>query len=158
MNYRFFYLLTYYEHKTCRTNTIQYTTNGRQVDFAEMMEWTPQYVYKLLKEGSMGIKTVASLLETFPNLNARWLILGEGNMIIPPTDMVKRQLLQLLEIEKYIPVMTKEELQEMSTGCRFNQETIDKWEMLLKDYNKETLMQVRASMQRQGLCNQNTAE
>lgn len=137
---------------------IQYTTNGKQVEFAEMVGWTPQYLYKLLKEGGLGIKTVASLLEKFPNLNARWLILGEGNMIIPPTDMVKKQLLQLLEIEKYIPVMTKGELQEMSAGYRFNQETIDKWEMLLKDYNKETLTQVRASMQRQGLCKQNTAE
>lgn len=137
---------------------IQYTTNGKQVEFAEMVGWTPQYLYKLLKEGGMGIKTVASLLETFPNLNARWLILGEGNMIIPPTDAVKKQLLQLLEIEKYIPVMSKEELQEMSVGSHFNQATIDKWEMLLKDYNKETLTQVRASMQRQGLCKQNTAE
>lgn len=138
---------------------IQYTTNGKQVEFAEMMDWTPQYLYKLLKEGGMGIKPVAALLEKFPNLNARWLILGEGNMIIPPTDMVKRQLLQLLEIEKYIPVMTKEELQGMSTGCHFDQETIDKWEILLKDYNKETLTQVRAAMNRQEqLCKQNTAK
>ena len=138
---------------------IQYITNGKQVEFAEMMGWTPQYVYKLLKEGGIGIKTVASLLETFPNLNARWLILGEGNMIIPHTDIVKKQLLQLLEIEKYIPVMTKEELQEMTIGRSFSQTTIDKWEMLLKDYNKETLTQVKASMQRQEqLCKQNTAK
>ena len=137
---------------------IQYITNGKQVEFAEMMGWTPQYVYKLLKEGGIGIKTIVALLEKFPNLNARWLILGEGNMIIPPTDAVKKQLLQLLEIEKYIPVMSKEELQEMSVGSHFNQATIDKWEMLLKDYNKETLTQVRASMQRQRLCKQNTAK
>ena len=138
---------------------IQYTTNGKQVDFAEMMDWTPQYLYKLLKEGGIGIKTIVALLEKFPNLNARWLILGEGNMIIPHTDIVKKQLLQLLEIEKYIPVMTKEELQEMTIGRSFSQTTIDKWEMLLKDYNKETLTQVKASMQRQKeLCKQNTAK
>ena len=138
---------------------IQYTTNGKQVDFAEMMDWTPQYLYKLLKEGGIGIKTIVALLEKFPNLNARWLILGEGNMIIPHTDIVKKQLLQLLEIEKYIPVMTKEELQEMTIGRSFSQTTIDKWEELLKDYNKETLTQVRASMQRQEqLCKLNTAK
>lgn len=138
---------------------IRYTTNGKQVDFAEMMDWTPQYLYKLLKEGGMGIKTIVALLEKFPNLNARWLILGEGSMIAPPTDAIKKHLLSLLQLEQYIPVMTNEEIQLMSSGHQFDQDTIAKWGMLLNDYNKETLTQVRASMQRQEqLCKQNTVK
>ena len=138
---------------------IKYTTNGKQVEFAEMMGWTPQYLYKLLKEGGVGIRPIVALLEKFPNLNARWFILGEGSMIVPPTDAIKKHLLSLLQLEQFIPVMTNEEIQLMSSGHQFDQETISKWEILLKNYNKETLMQVRASMQRQEqLCKQNTAK
>ena len=34
---------------------IQYKTGGRQKDFAELMGWTPQYVFKLLKGENFGL-------------------------------------------------------------------------------------------------------
>ena len=79
---------------------IQYKTGGRQVDFAEAMGWSPQHLHKMLKDGIIGIRPIIALLEKYPELNARWLLLGEGAMITTGADGIKQHLLRLLEIEK----------------------------------------------------------
>ena len=91
---------------------IQYKTGGKQAEFADIMGWSPQYLHKLLKEGGIGIRPIISLLEKFPELDARWLLLGEGAMITTGASEVKQHLLRLLEIERYMPVMTPEELRK----------------------------------------------
>ena len=57
---------------------IEYKTNGKQADFALLVGWIPQYVSKLIKGENFGIRPVITLLKTFPELNARWLLTGEG--------------------------------------------------------------------------------
>ena len=85
---------------------IQYKTDGRQAEFAALMGWSPQYLNRLAKgESGIGIRPIVALLEKFPELNARWLLLGEGAMINTGADAVKTRLRKLLEIEKYMPVM-----------------------------------------------------
>ena len=61
---------------------IEYKTNGSQVEFAEIMGWQPQYLNKLVKGGSFAYNPIVALLQKFPELDARWLILGEGDMIM----------------------------------------------------------------------------
>ena len=60
---------------------IQYKTGGRQKDFAELMGWTPQYVFKLLKGENFGLSPVLKICEALPELNARWLLTGQGDML-----------------------------------------------------------------------------
>ena len=94
---------------------IKYETGRRQKDFAAAMGWTPQYLTKLLKGENFGITPVKTLLEKLPEINARWLLLGQGEML----EMGKLFSLQreafaqaqsILELERYIPFMSPNEL------------------------------------------------
>ena len=97
---------------------IQYKTNGSKVAFAEMMGWQPQYLNKLLKGGSFGYNPIVALLKKFPELDARWLILGEGDMIMKEyaERVIKRKMLQLMEIQSLMPYMSTEQIQRISEG------------------------------------------
>lgn len=138
---------------------IQYKTKGIQADFAELMGWSPQYLNKLIREGSIGIKPITALLEKFPELNARWLLLGEGVMIDSGYDIMKNHIFRLLQLEKYMPVMTSCELRELSEGkVDFDAETVEKWERLLIDRNEQISNRFKAAYQKQNeLCKQNKA-
>ena len=121
------------------------------------MGWSPQYLNKLLKEGGIGIRPIIALLEKFPELDARWLLLGEGAMITTGADEVKRHLFRLLEIEKYMPVMTPDELREIQEGrSDFDTTTIDRWSRLLADREEQINERFAAAYKRQNeLCKQN---
>lgn len=139
---------------------IQYKTGGKQADFAELMGWSPQYLHKMLKEGGIGIRPIVALLEKFPELNARWLLLGEGAMLNTGADAVKSHLLKLLELEKYMPVMTPEELRLLEDGqTDFDAETVIRWEELLADRSKKINDRFNAAYKKQEeLCKQDKAK
>lgn len=137
---------------------IQYTTNGKQTKFANLMGWNPQYITKCLREG-MGIKPITAILEKFPEINARWLILGEGTMVNSPVDGVKKHLLYLLQIEQYMPVMTADEQKRLLAGEEFSEEDILRLKDLLNKKNEDIAMRYRASLQKQEeLCKPNIAK
>lgn len=119
---------------------IQYATAGKQAEFAQIMGWSPQYLNRLIKgESGIGIRPVIALLEKFPEINARWLLLCDGPMITAASDELRRRLARLLEIEKYMPVMTPDELREVTHGhCDFNAQTIAKWAALLDNRSNAT--------------------
>lgn len=139
---------------------IQYKTGGKQADFAELMGWSPQYLNKMLKEGGIGIRPIVALLEKFPELNARWLLLGEGAMISNGADAVKTHLLKLLELEKYMPVMTPDELRQLEDGqTDFGAEAVARWDELLAERSKKINDRFDAAYKRQEeLCKQNRAK
>ena len=60
---------------------IDYKTDGNRTDFAALMGWSRPYLSKLLRGESIGIVPVRSILATFPDIDARWLLLGEGKML-----------------------------------------------------------------------------
>lgn len=138
---------------------IQYKTGGKQAEFAELLGWSPQYLNKLIREGSIGVKPIISLLERFPELNARWLLLGEGSMVTSGIDEMKNHLFRLLQLEKYMPVMTPEELRQLSEGkLDFEPETFAKWEVLLNDRNISIKKRFDEAYKKQEvLCKQNKA-
>jgi transcriptional regulator with XRE-family HTH domain len=60
---------------------IEYRTEGSRSQFAELMGWSRPYLSKLLRGESIGLAPVCTILATFPDIDARWLLLGEGEMI-----------------------------------------------------------------------------
>ena len=59
---------------------IDYKTGGRIGAFGALLGWSPQYLSKLLRGDSIGLTPVRAILEACPEINARWLILGDGRM------------------------------------------------------------------------------
>ncbi len=106
---------------------IRYKTGGRQVDFATLCGWTPQYVAKLLRGDNFGLAPVKTILALFPDIDARWLLFGEGDMLTQEAtaEIYRRtqtMIQGLLDLEKYLPVMTAEELRyferSVQQGCQ----------------------------------------
>lgn len=60
---------------------IEYRTAGSRTDFAELMGWSRTYLSNLLSRESWGITPVCQILEVLPEVDARWLLLGEGDML-----------------------------------------------------------------------------
>lgn len=139
---------------------IQYKTKGNQAEFARLMGWKPQYLHRMLTDGSIGIRPIISLLEVFPELYARWLLLGEGSMISHSSDKVKQHLLKLLSIEKYMPVMTPDELREIQDGnVNFPEDTIKRWSELLSDRTEQMNKRFADAYKKQEeLCRQQKAK
>ena len=114
---------------------VAYLCGGKKAEFADRMGWSPQYLNRLLSDsGSMGLRPVITLLERIPELNARWLLLGVGNMIDDGRSIVHDKVMRLLDLERYIPVMSPEEVMKLSEGkTDFDKESIDRWERMLSD-------------------------
>lgn len=138
------------------TTFIDYATNGNKAEFARSVGWTPQYLSNLLRERSMGINPVVAVLERYPELNARWILLGEGAMLSTGVDALKQRLLYLLEIEQYLPVMTAEEQTRVTAGdLAFDRETIAKWHTLLAEKKASLNARFEAAYARQKQSAQN---
>ena len=138
------------------TTFIDYATNGNKAEFARSVGWTPQYLSNLLRERSMGINPVVAVLERYPELNARWILLGEGAMLSTGVDALKQRLLYLLEIEQYLPVMTAEEQARIIAGdLAFDRETITKWHTLLAEKKASLNARFEAAYARQKQSAQN---
>ena len=96
---------------------MEYKTGGKQTPFAKMLGWTPQYLKKLLSGGNFGLQPVITLLAAFPEIDARWLLLGEGRMLSPGAYTGIRQEMYahiqgVLELERFLPYMNPNELHE----------------------------------------------
>lgn len=129
---------------------IDYATGGNKADFARSLGWTPQYLSGMLKDCRIGMNPLLTLLAKYPELNARWLLLGEGAMLTACGDAIKAQLTHLLNIEQYLPVMTVEEQQRIINGnYSFDAETYAKWDALLAEKKTSIDGRIRAAMERQ---------
>lgn len=58
---------------------INSVADGNKALFARTMGWKPQYLSGMLN-GRIGLTPIIRILQVLPNLNARWLLLGEGKM------------------------------------------------------------------------------
>lgn len=100
---------------------IDYKTGGKQKAFAELIGWRPQYLGKLLHGDDFGLKPVIALLTALPEIDARWFLFGEGEMLAADRMAgLKRGLMsnmqRVLELERFMCVMTPEELGEFETA------------------------------------------
>lgn len=127
---------------------VRYKTGGRQKDFAALCGWTPQYLAKLIHGGNFGLQPILTLLEALPEINARWLLLGQGEML----EMDKLFNLQretfahiqaILEIERYVPFMSPNELHEyeqaITTGRNpvFSPDALSSWRQRISERDTE---------------------
>ena len=149
---------------------IKYKTGGRQIDFAAFMGWTPQYVTKLLRGENFGIKPVMAILEKCPEINARWFLLGQGEMLeMGKLFSLQReafaQVQSILDLERFIPFMLPDELREFEQAVSesrvpvFNAARIACWD---KQFNarkeeQDAIFQA-AQAQSKKLCKQKTAK
>lgn len=125
---------------------IKYKTGGRQKAFAELLGWTPQYLAKLLRGDNFGLQPVLTLLEKLPEINARWLLLGQGEMLETGKLFKLRyeafaQAQSILDLERFIPFMLPDELREFEDAVAesrvpvFNPARIASWDRELKERN-----------------------
>lgn len=129
---------------------IDYATGGSKADFARSLGWSPQYLSGMLKDCRIGMNPLLTLLSKYPELNARWLLLGEGAMLTACSDAIKAQLAHLLNIEQYLPVMTAEEQQRIiNNDYNFDAETYAKWRELLAERRASIDGRIKAALERQ---------
>ena len=149
---------------------IKYKTGGRQINFAALMGWTPQYLTKLLRGDNFGITPVKTLLSKLPEINARWLLLGQGDML----EMGKLFSLQreafaqaqsILDLERFIPFMCPDEIREFEEAVAesrvpvFNASRIAAWDRQLKERIEEQNAIFNAAQAKsKELCRQRTAK
>ena len=149
---------------------IRYKTGGHQTKFAQLMGWTPQYLAKLLRGENFGIQPVLSLLEALPEINARWLMLGQGDMLeIGKLFQLQREAFahvqSVLELERYIPFMSPDELrvfeEAVTNGHKpdFKPDTLLKWrERATIKENELNAKFAAANAKSEDLCRQRTAK
>lgn len=149
---------------------IQYKTDGKQTAFAELMGWKTPYLNKLVKGVNFGLQPVLAILERFPEIDARWLLLGEGTMLSnAKQDELRREAFnyvqEVLELERFICVMSPEELHryEESVTARvkpeFSTKTIGKWESLLNAHEAAINDRISSAMKKSDeICRQKTAK
>lgn len=149
---------------------INYKTGGRQNPFAELLGWSSQYLAKLLKGENFGLSPVLTLLSTFPEINARWFLFGEGSMLEAGRLFeLQREsmshIMSLLDLDKYIPYMSGEEVREFEEAVQsgrkpdFSPDTVAKWQSLLDDRNRALDARfAEAKAKSDELCRQKTAK
>jgi hypothetical protein len=123
---------------------IAYKTGGKQTPFAAMLGWSPQYLAKLLKGENFGLQPILTILSAFPEINARWMLFGTGNMIEDSrAHEIRKSVLSeievLFDIEKYIPFMGAAELRDLEAAVMsghkpvFSRSTLSKWKRQAND-------------------------
>lgn len=149
---------------------IKYKTGGQQKAFAELCGWTPQYVFKLLKGKDFGLQPVKKILEVVPELNARWFLTGEGQMLSDDhRSDLRREAIekaqQIMDFERLVPVMTPDELRQFEkilTGqekAAFSPDTLNKLNERADEIIKEINAKFAAATAKsEELCRQKTAK
>lgn len=123
---------------------IKYKTGGRQKAFAELLGWTPPYLSKLLRGENFGLQPVLTLLEKLPEINARWLLLGVGEMLNDDKVFGLRRetysrVQSILMFDRFLSVMSPDEIhrfEEVLSGKSypdFSDEDVARWEALLTE-------------------------
>lgn len=148
---------------------IEYKAGGKQIAFAEMMGWSPQYLAKLIRGENFGLSPVLAILSAFPEINARWLLFGHGEMLeVAMMFNLQRQAIShiqsLLNLEKYLPVMTGEQVREFEDAIKlgrvpvYSPETLSELNRRLTDRNNEINAKFsEATTKSNTLCRRKTA-
>jgi len=121
-------------------------TGESQVEFAEKLGVTKQYVTKLLKGEGIGLTNIASILKAMPEVNARWLILGEGNMI--DSSYMMRVMKLWVDYEEYIPAMTQADKDAINAGKQPTPADVVRWGKLIRERKENIEGRIAKAMQR----------
>lgn len=121
-------------------------------EFAEQFGWSAAYISKLVSNAQgVGMKPIREIIEKYPDIDARWLITGEGYIFGTAEDTTEKAVSLLLNLERYVCVMNDEE-RLLYIDCitnlynRFPKSTIDRWEMLYQQRYGEYKKLIKKSM------------
>lgn len=115
-------------------------------EFATLMGWSQSYLSKLTSpEYGIGLSPIVEILEKFRDINARWLLTGEGYIYGQSLERVLiSRTHRLLGMEKYVSVMSEEEFNQYMDIVNgslsielFNDETVQRWEAMLNGRGNE---------------------
>nr|DAT06096.1 MAG TPA: repressor [Caudoviricetes sp.] len=149
---------------------IRYKTNGKKMQFAELLGWSPQYLTKLLNGENFGLQPILTILSILPEINARWFLFGSGSMLEMGRlfDLQREAMTHiqsLLDLDKYIPYMSGDEVREFECALKdgrrpdFTPDTLIKWQERLDDRNRELDAKfAQATAKSDELCRQKTAQ
>ena len=149
---------------------VRYKTNGKQKEFAEIFGWKPSYLGKMLAGTAIGIQPIMAILRQFPEISARWLLLGQGSMIERREEDILRHkasehIGKVLSLEKYLSVMSIEERQayeRMVTAHEDHQFDINaelRWISILAERQMETDIKIKNAIDKSDeQCRQETAK
>jgi len=111
---------------------IRYKGFDSNAAFAEFMGWSRQYLNNLLAGKTIGLSVVTSLCIKFPEISARWILLGEGIMLDLTNHMTS--LRSWVTLSDFIHVMTPEDRAKIDAGKSWTLEDLKRWECALLDY------------------------
>lgn len=149
---------------------IRYKTGGKKIPFAELMGWSPQYLSKMLRGENFGVQPIMTVLERLPEINARWFLFGTGEMLeIGKLFTLQRETMNhiqaLLDLDKYIPYMSGEEVREFENAVRegrkpvFTPDAESRWKERLTERENEINERFRAAnLKSEEQCRQKTAK
>lgn len=135
---------------------IAYKCKGNTSAFARLMEWSTPYAFQTVRGKSLGLSPIITIVSKLPEIDARWLLTGEGTMLqanesTPHVPSGAPSLSYMLDMEKYIPFMTAEEQQQLVSGRRFDIVHIDSWERKRQERNERIDAIFSAAYSRQGM-------
>ena len=134
---------------------------GSRSKFAETIKVSPQYVNKIASPGgSVGLEPILTILRLYPDIDARWLLLGEGDPYVVPESVkdfrrkIGGRIDYLLAVEKYLPVMDPEDIKDLEAviaGAPADPSRIPYWEIKLEERNRALEERVKKAMEA-GVC------
>lgn len=111
--------------KTRLVELINIVADGNKAQFARMMGWKPQYLNSLLN-GRIGLTPIIYILQMFPNLDARWLLLGDGEIFN------YSEYIEMPSTCKKVPTFSQK-----SKGEIFNHSEYEDYILSMSDINSE---------------------
>jgi len=100
---------------------IQYLVNikaaGNKSRFARMVGWPAQYMSRITKDSgaTVGLAVVTKILETFPDIDGRWLVLGEGEPFVADFHLkrlIYERISEYTKLADQINKLTPEEIEK----------------------------------------------
>ena len=138
---------------------------GSLTRFAEALGITTQYATRLIKAGSVGIEPITRILQTYPDINSRWLITNEGYPFDKDKDSeyilrseISRRINLLLDLERWIPAMSETDIQELLSSLSGDKEfklepmKVSDWEQRISEKEKELNEKVTKAMREGVIC------
>lgn len=95
--------------------------NGSQQDFAKLTGWCYSTVRQVMKTGTNSVALLTDILKAAPEISARWLLLGEGDMVRPfglayAEAQFLKKTLQTIETAALVPYMDAGELKRFQVA------------------------------------------
>lgn len=111
-------------------------------EFAEYMGWSRQYLNNLLSGKNIGMSVVTSICQKFPDISARWMLLGDGIMLDLTNHLTA--LRSWVALADFIHVIPAEERAKIDAGELWSLEDVKRWEVSLAEFQENVNARYRA--------------